>query len=116
MRANNSYFTSPQLAALLWDVALRYVQPRTVLEPCAGDGALVRVGRARGVRVDGVEIDAQLCDAHGWEHADFLLKEPTAYDAVICNPPFSEIRQQGQNNSPSLRRTWASSCINKRAR
>jgi hypothetical protein len=99
MRANNSYFTSPHLAALLWDVTLRYVQPRTVLEPCAGDGALVRVGRARGVRVDGVEIDAQLCDAHGWEHADFLLKEPTAYDAVICNPPFSEIRQQGQNNS-----------------
>lgn len=75
-----------------------------VLECTAGDGAIVSVLREAGAQVDAVEIDPQRSeiirasgDASTVITADFLA--PTTgspdlypwYDAVVTNPPYSEV-------------------------
>ncbi len=69
-----------------------------VLEPCAGDGAIIQAIRARypdEARVIAVEIREEeresLCRSADEVHiADFLTWKPTgSFDYIITNPPFS---------------------------
>ncbi|MDR3689557.1 MAG: hypothetical protein P4L46_09275 [Fimbriimonas sp.] len=75
------------------------VSGKSVLEPCAGRGALVSRLDGSPSRLDAVEIDGRNIEilklySPPWLnviHADFLEECPTlgrSYDAVICNPPY----------------------------
>lgn len=77
-------------------LAVLDVKGKSVLEPCAGTGAIAEVLRAAGARVSCIEIDQQRADECGAECGDFLalpadpLREPALrFDLVITNPPFS---------------------------
>lgn len=103
---NNQYFTSSSLATKLVALVREVVNAplKNILEPCAGDGSLVRAMQALDPQPNVVsyEIDKSLCKKFGWTHADFLQVSPPAtqnrYDAVIANPPFRSGRRE-QNNA-----------------
>jgi hypothetical protein len=104
----DQYFTSPSLARLLVKETLAACAcgcaRHRVLDPCAGDGALVEAAREAGCAVDAIEIDPALCARFGWQQADFLEGvKPKAggvqYCAVLCNPPFARSRGQHANRS-----------------
>jgi predicted RNA methylase len=106
----SQFFTPPKLAQRLVDWAGiadpsrgPYSQPYRVLEPSAGNGAIVRPLVAAGAEVHAVEIDLrymqELCDlmvdsaCHRlWCGDDFLKIDPvylaTRYDLVCGNFPF----------------------------
>lgn len=94
------FFTPPALADLVARVAS--VRGRTVLEPSAGRGALLRPCLALGAaEVLAVEIHPENCRhlagviasaqvPAALEEADFLSLEPEQrFDRVVMNPPFS---------------------------
>lgn len=64
-----------------------------VLEPSAGNGAIVDELRAFGFpseSIEAVELDPKRADASGARCADFLTVEPDPrFELVITNPPFS---------------------------
>jgi hypothetical protein len=79
---------------------LRAIAPRLspewcapILEPSAGNGAIVDELRAFGFPsecVEAIEIDPKRADASGAKCADFLTVEPDPrFELVITNPPFS---------------------------
>lgn len=77
-----------------------------VLDPCAGDGAILRVAKARGYEVAAVEIREEERDALDQldENAvigDWLRMDRTPWTgwSVVTNPPFS------------LAREFAASCL-----
>lgn len=89
------YPTSPALAEEM--LALADLQPgMEVLEPSAGDGALVAAILAAGVTPDCVEIDPDRVDALRdmlppgcVTHMDFLAMHPEPeFDRVLMNPPW----------------------------
>lgn len=89
------YFPTPDaLAGELCDRA-GVGENMTVLEPSAGDGAIVRAAKARGAEVTAIELDtkhfaglSKICDAV--QNRDFLEVEPSPiFDAVVMNPPFT---------------------------
>lgn len=94
------YATPPAAAEKLLDEI--YISPgqTRVLEPSAGQGALIKPLLDQGARVDAVEIDGDRCAvlrdmarAHGdlmtVTSANFLQMQPVAaYDYVVMNPPF----------------------------
>jgi tRNA1(Val) A37 N6-methylase TrmN6 len=96
-KANNSYYTSEKAADMLITTLLKYCSPKIVLDPCAGTGSLVFAAQRQDIVVESSELDKSLCDKYGWECEDFLLKELKRFDAVICNPPFSEKREKDKN-------------------
>lgn len=73
-----------------------------VLDPCCGDGAVLKVIREqwRQATLDGIEINAERARSTGSYYAlegDFLGKEGAAiradveaYDWIITNPPYSK--------------------------
>jgi hypothetical protein len=92
-RNDRDYYETPlwMTASLLQNQPIR--QDALILEPCAGDGAIVRALRASGYRfVVTNDIDTRhATDLHGdatgldlWEHSALA-----AVDWVITNPPFS---------------------------
>lgn len=108
------WFTPDWLADHLIDsarVPLGYGRPLRVLEPAAGNGALLRALARRGlydydVDVDVVELDARFADAlerearmiAGLEEFDIRVEicnylerpaPPERYDIAITNPPFT---------------------------
>lgn len=95
------YFSSDAAALLLVSKALEFSQRdvRTVCEPCAGDGALVRALLAQRPQaaVHAYDIDPELCKAHSWMQGDFLSAAIVPCDLVLCNPPFSSGRADGAN-------------------
>lgn len=66
---------------------------KVALDPCAGDGAIVKELRTvygRLVRVEGIELDRERATVADAEHRDALLSEPwPRADLVITNPPYS---------------------------
>lgn len=64
-----------------------------ILEPAAGDGAIIDQLIAFGVpseEIDAFEIDRGRAEASGAICADFLDQQPTAlYGVVVTNPPYS---------------------------
>jgi hypothetical protein len=94
--ADDFYATPPWatrsiLKALCRDRAL--YSPMAILEPSAGNGAIVDEIRAFGFPNEGIEaieIDPNRADASGAQCADFLTIAPDPrFDLVITNPPFS---------------------------
>lgn len=73
---------------------LRVTPETAILEPSAGDGAIIRVLHARGFRNTlAIELDFDRCTRNPGTYiaTDFLRWAPTAppHDLVIGNPPFS---------------------------
>ncbi len=69
-------------------------EPR-ILDPCAGDGAIVQTLRSRYAQTHGIELDPEMIShaAVDIRQGDFLtmpLGDIGAYDAIVMNPPFSQ--------------------------
>lgn len=104
--ARQAYYTPEDLAARVIEAAKvsKYLR---LLEPSAGEGALVRAALRAGVeRVTAIEADPAAAELlrklseRGREHErfqldvqerDFLLTKPEPiYDSVVMNPPFAQ--------------------------
>lgn len=93
------------------DIALRMARwagnvGGRVLEPSAGNGALVRAWASRAYQreedlgyddsecsgVDAIDIDADLAREHGWECANYLGRGAPAerYGLALMNPPYED--------------------------
>jgi hypothetical protein len=72
-------------------LAVLDVRGKTVLEPCAGTGAIAEALRAAGADVSCIEIEPKRAEQSNALCADFLTIEPAAraHDMVITNPPFA---------------------------
>jgi 16S rRNA G966 N2-methylase RsmD len=88
------FFTPSSLAAKV--VELAEVSGQSVLEPSAGNGALVKECWAQGAKdVDCVElneenaIELRQMGETVWQ-TDFLALPPARYDRVVMNPPFTK--------------------------
>jgi len=87
----------------------------TVLDPCAGDGAIVRVLLQRGYQAHAVEIREEcladlerLCPT---AIGDWLaLAHLTQPEAIVTNPPFS----LGPQFARESRLRWCTACQGKR--
>lgn len=91
----DQWFTRPKVA----DAFARWanIDPHmTVLEPSAGEGALLKSAKARWTAVELCRARAQWLVKHGWAeevfHADFLQwasKQTRTWDLTHGNPPYS---------------------------
>lgn len=88
------YYPTPKsvVKTILNDIYL--VEGTKVLEPSCGCGRFMDAIRETGADVLGVEVDfgrVEECKAKGHNvvHGNFLDLEPTQFDVVIMNPPFS---------------------------
>lgn len=112
----SQWFTGPRLAKATWEWATRYHKPRTVLEPAAGHGALVRpiLEDPRGCRkVVLLDVDPEalpvletLCSrgrqaGMAWdaECVNFLERYPSRhaidlFDLALMNPPYEDGRAE----------------------
>lgn len=98
----SQWYTPPQLAQRIVDWAIDFRTHRSlkVLEPSAGDGALVKALVARGCIVAAVDIDRdnvarlQGIGATIVIHDNFLMLQPEVLggvlDLVVMNPPFED--------------------------
>lgn len=95
VRAEADNYPTPSWCVRRILAALRLPPNARILEPSAGDGAIIRVVRSMlpRARITGVELrDVPRCpEANAWIHDDFLGVRSTlpSYDAVIMNPPYS---------------------------
>lgn len=92
--ALSQWFTPAWLARkVVTSCGVRHRSGR-ILEPSAGDGALVNALRAdfATARIDAVDIDSSLCARHGWEWANYLTRPSPAerYDLAVMNPPYED--------------------------
>lgn len=90
---NSAVYTPPEISEYIYDVLHTHVNPKVILDPAIGKGALTRPWK-RTSTIIGVDIDKnskRYCDKfiHGkfeqienWFHA--------IPDLVICNPPFNK--------------------------
>ena len=82
--------TPPGLARFLFETISPVHEVKTILDPCAGRGALTKPWRGR--RVVSFEID---------EGKDFFLcPDRIDCDLVLCNPPFSQESESGTGYQP----------------
>lgn len=98
-RRADDYYATP-------DWAIRAILPHfvergllhdraNILEPAAGDGAIVRALHAAGAtvgNVEAIEIDPDRAAQSGARCADFLKVDPTlfpSFELVITNPPYA---------------------------
>jgi predicted Rossmann fold nucleotide-binding protein DprA/Smf involved in DNA uptake len=112
-RALGQFFTPPEVAAFMWDLATllrgrKLARTARVIDPACGEGVFLRVARERGglpsSHVFGVDVDEFLWAV--WQgdpilrdarlfRANGLLDNPSigllssSFDLVIGNPPFS---------------------------
>lgn len=93
------YFPTPAALADELVESMGVSEGMSVLEPSAGEGALVAAALARGARVTAVEFDAGRAERLKARFpnvrvivGDFLAMTPAQlgmFDAVVMNPPFS---------------------------
>ena len=62
--------------------------PERVVDPCAGDGAILRVCSELGISSDGIELDYERARAAGVRYGDGLSL-PWGAGTIIMNPPFT---------------------------
>lgn len=97
----SQWYTPPWLAKRIvnWAIDFRTHRQLSVLEPSAGDGALVKQLLYRGCKVLGVDIDGENVERLQRLgaivlHADFLTLVPgmvdNLLDLVVMNPPFED--------------------------
>jgi hypothetical protein len=88
-RADDAYMTPPWCA----DIGARIATPdgtTCVLDPCAGEGALLdAVLRRKPVGVHGIELDHGRAGPRGYTCGDALTLPWPRCDSVLMNPPFS---------------------------
>lgn len=96
-KALSQWFTPAPLAHRMAEMALCLAPGETwrVLEPSAGDGALVRAAHAKAplrAIVTAYDVDPALCERHGWRCADYLsVPAPERrYDLALMNPPYED--------------------------
>jgi len=90
-RRGDDFYRTPDWCA---DIGARIATPdgtTCVLDPCAGDGALLDAVARRSVTIDrqGIELDEVRAKASRSSHGDALLMAWPRCDAVLMNPPFS---------------------------
>lgn len=96
------YFTPNNVSALMADWVLA-CDPKTILDPAIGTGALVRACIDRGTKASIVAYEKddqiiQYCDVPlgrvALRNEDFLLNNDEAkFDAVVMNPPYVRHRE-----------------------
>lgn len=96
------YFTPKSVRDLVW----KYVTtvPKTILEPSAGSGEFFDDCRGRFPDADvvGVELDASMAEAKGFDNRDFLeWKSDVSFDLIIGNPPFVQ-REKGHVSDKNI--------------
>jgi hypothetical protein len=75
----STIYTPPEISRFLYDLISQHYKVATILDPCAGNGALTRPWKA--ARVISFEIT---------RGKDFLAYQGHAHcDLVLCNPPFN---------------------------
>lgn len=76
--------------------------PRSVLEPAAGEGALIRavLDVNPAVQIDAFDIDSNMCKKlqefikkKSIKNIDYLTIKLNKYDAIICNPPYNKFQK-----------------------
>ncbi len=89
------YFTPPEVAKFIYSCIVSRYEPRTVFDPTAGNGSLIRdfeTTRSFGVEIDPDQIEAS--EGHYQAiQADFqkiypLLNRTVSFDTILMNPPF----------------------------
>ena len=108
-RSAGVYYTPPELAAQVVEIALRHSPGGAVLDPCAGAGAfLVAAARAglrdlRGIDLDGaaLRVARRALRLSGVESArlqrgDALRLQPPPADLLISNPPYGHVEGAGE--------------------
>lgn len=94
-RDPHDYYRTPIRAVGAVLPYLRLRPGATVLDPCAGDGAIMDVLTARGFASVGIEIDPARATISGAVCAD-ALDEDAAWphsDGIVMNPPFSRAEE-----------------------
>jgi hypothetical protein len=99
-RKLSQYYTPDPLAERIASFALRCCpNARTVLEPSAGRGAIVRALLALQPQLQITCVDLDVDNAQHLlstfpnvlvAHADFLKFKPARFDLVVMNPPFED--------------------------
>lgn len=84
-REDDAYFTPIWCTTALLNSGILDLNDKRVLEPCAGNGAIVDVLRSHGVDCTG--RDKNDWD-RGWAGHDFR-DGMNGFDAIITNPPFN---------------------------
>ena len=82
--------TPPGLARFLYETISAHYEVQTILDPCAGRGALTKPWRSR--RVIGFEVEA--------EKDFFECPNRIECDLVLCNPPFSQDGESSTGYQP----------------
>lgn len=87
-RANDFYPTPANVTQALLDREIYRIRSHggTVWEPCAGDGAMVRVLEAYGLSVFASDVEPR---HDGIDTANFLMAKRAPAKAMITNPPFA---------------------------
>lgn len=99
-KLRGGYYTPKPIAKYLWNW-VKQIEPRSLLEPSAGDGSLLEPIDTENIRVDAVELfnseaakirDKELLGNLNVYTGDFFqwFKENSnaQYDAVVANPPY----------------------------
>jgi|GEM_PF-5470517 len=110
----NEYYTTPALAASIWQVLTRLgLDARAhVLEPSSGTGVFQETKPA-GVTMTAVELDETASRINRKLHPDddvvssaledfVTIGDPTRYDAVVGNPPFGVRGAWAAHDKPDL--------------
>jgi hypothetical protein len=84
-RKHDAYFTPRWCTDALLESGILDLRGKRILEPCAGDGAIVDVLREGGLDVTGRDLNDW---GRGWGGHNFL-DGMTGFDAVVSNPPFN---------------------------
>lgn len=88
-RNKDDFYRTPNWAS---DIIVPHLRvPAMALEPCAGDGAMMRRFALAwpSAKVHGIEFDTDRAEASGSVHGDFLTTPvPPSYDLIATNPPF----------------------------
>lgn len=91
-RLADDYYATPSFATRAIIPHLNWIKAKTVLDPCAGDGAILREARschpeveARGIELDPVRANKAGCHCYCM---DALTTDWGSPDITIFNPPF----------------------------
>lgn len=97
------YFTNELIAKLMIDWTCANT-PTTFLDPAAGEGVFIKLGRDlnKKIKVTAYDIDKNLCNKLIKKfqsndiniiNADYLNTPNKKYDAIVCNPPYNKFQK-----------------------
>jgi hypothetical protein len=108
-RGAGLYYTPPELAAQVVEIALRHSAGGRVLDPCAGAGAFLVAAARAGLReLHGIDLDRdalrvarralKLCGVAcaRLQRGDALRLDPPRADLLISNPPYGHLEDVGE--------------------